>query len=197
MEGDATCRHEPCHIRCLGVAVETRRKAGYCECAFRSASAARALARRQLVTIQSTQARARRAAKRSGLLRAGVWPCPRKRHRMVRVFEAHENFRRCRCSENRCCAVAATSSALAAASRAVICDPLFPVLGAAFGRSIFSILFAAVIRSRSEPLPEIVGTLLVDFALFFGRFFTADLFVVRLFAGCGFTPFGSAAGLSG
>ena len=23
----------------------------------------------------------------------GVWPCPRKRHRMVRVFEAHENFR--------------------------------------------------------------------------------------------------------
>ena len=93
MEGNATCRHEPCHIRCLGMAIETRRKTGYCECAFRSASAARALARRQLVTIQSTQARARRAAKRSGRLRAGVWPCPRKRHRMVRVFEAHGNFR--------------------------------------------------------------------------------------------------------
>ena len=93
MEGNATCRHEPCHIRRLGMAIETRRKTGYCECAFRSASAARALARRQLVTIQSTQARARRAAKRSGRLRAGVWPCPRERHRMVRVFEAHGNFR--------------------------------------------------------------------------------------------------------
>ena len=93
MEGNATCRHEPCHIRCLRMATETRRKTGYCECAFRSASAARTLARRQVVAIQSTQARARRAAKRSGLLCAGIWPCPRKRHRMVRVFEAHENFR--------------------------------------------------------------------------------------------------------
>ena len=68
--------------------------------------------------------------------------------------------------------------ALAAASRAVICGPFFPVLGAAVGRSIFSILFAAVIRSRSEPPRGIVGTLLVGFALFFKRFFTADLFVV-------------------
>jgi hypothetical protein len=64
----------------------------------------------------------------------------------------------------------------AAASRSVICDPLFPVFGAAFGQSIFSILFAAAIRSRSEPLRGIVGTLLVGFALFLGRAFTADLF---------------------
>ena len=124
MEGNATCRHEPCHIRCLGVAIETRRKTGYCECAFRSASAARALARRQLVTIQSTQARARRAAKRSGLLRAGVWPCPRKRYRMIRVFEAHENFRDVGV---RKIAVALwpRRRRVAAASRSVICDPLF------------------------------------------------------------------------
>jgi hypothetical protein len=66
--------------------------------------------------------------------------------------------------------------AVAAASRSVICDPLFPAFGVAFGRSIFSILFAAAIRSRSEPLRGIVGTLLVGFALFLGRVFTADLF---------------------
>jgi hypothetical protein len=66
--------------------------------------------------------------------------------------------------------------AVAAASRSVTCDRLFPVFGAASGRSIFSILFAAAIRSRSEPLRGIVGTLLVGCALVLGRVFTADFF---------------------
>ena len=72
--------------------------------------------------------------------------------------------------------LSALNDALAAANRPVICDPLLPVFGSAFGRSIFSILFAAAIRSRSEPLRGIVGILLVDFALLLGRVFAADLF---------------------
>lgn len=91
MQRDAARRHEPRHIRRLGMAVEMSREAGDGERPFRRASGAGAPARRRIVAIQSAQARARRTAKRPGLLRTRVWPRPSERHGMIGIFEAHGN----------------------------------------------------------------------------------------------------------
>ena len=69
----------------------------------------------------------------------------------------------------------------AIASKAAGIDFRFAVFGAALGRSVASIFFAAAMRCGSEPALGIFGTLFAGFALFFAAGFFAAAFLATVF----------------